>query len=163
MNINYQLTVNEYQEAVTLHHKTGRRPILISLYAGLSTFIILVGTDFTNIREVINNILVAFFAISFYILFVRVISSYQAKSIYKKSDILSKNVILHISGKGIKQNKKDNDKTLPWSMFTKWKKNEKFYLIYASSRHFNVIPIRAMKEIQIKELDEYLEKYITQK
>jgi hypothetical protein len=163
MNIHYQLTVNEYQNAVALHHKTGRRPILISLYAGLSTFIILVGTDFSNTREVITNILVAFFAISFYILFVRIITAYQAKSIYKKSNILSKEVTLHISGKGIKENKKDNDKTLPWSMFTKWKKNENFYLIYAGSRHFNVIPLRAMKESQIKELDTYLEKYITQK
>jgi len=85
MNINYQLTVNEYQEAVYFHYKTGARPKLIALYVGLATFMILVGTDFSNTREVINDILMTFFAISFYLLFTRIITAYLAKKTYKKA------------------------------------------------------------------------------
>lgn len=161
MNINYQLTVNEYQEAVYFHYKTGARPKLIALYVGLATFMILVGTDFSNTREVINNILMTFFAISFYLLFTRIITAYLAKKTYKKSPILSHEVTLHISGKGINQDKKSNTKILPWEQFLKWKENEKYYLIYTNAHQFNVIPKRVMNEMQRKEMNTYLEKYIT--
>ena len=161
MNINYQLTLNEYQEAVFYHYKTGARPRLIALYVGLVTFMMLVGTDFSDTREVINNILMTFFAISFYLLFTRIMTAYQAKRTYKKSAILSHEVTLHISGKGINQDKKSNTEILPWEQFLKWKENEKYYLIYTNAHQFNVIPKRAMNEIQHKEIDAYLKKYIT--
>jgi len=93
-------------------------------------------------------------------LFTRMITAYQAKKIYNKNPILSNEVILHISGKGIQLDKKSNSKTLPWNMFIKWKKNEKYYILYTSPYQFNVIPIRAMNEAQIKELEDFLEKYL---
>ena len=160
MNITYQLTLDEYQKAVAFHHKTGRRPIMLAIYAGLATFIILVGTDFSNTREVLTNIFAAFFSIAFYIVFIRVITDFKAKRIYSKSPILSNEVTLHISGKGIKQDKKTSSDILPWDMFTKWKKNDSFYLVYANPRYFNVIPKRAMNTQQAEELESYLTKYI---
>ena len=160
MNITYQLTLNEYQEAATLHYKNGKRPILVAVFLGMATFMMLVGTDFTNTREVIYNILVTFFALAFYIIFTRMITAFQAKKIYNKSPILSKEVVLHISGKGINLDKSINSKILPWDSFTKWKKNEKYYLIYTNAHQFNVIPVRAMDEKQNEELDTYLEKYL---
>ena len=163
MNITYKLTLNEYQEAVIHHYKTGKRPIFVAVYLGLATFIMLVGTDFSNVREVISNILMVFFAISFYLLFTRMISAYQAKRVYNKSPLLSHEVTLHISGKGIQQDKKSNEKSLAWEVFTKWKKSEKYYLIYTNNYQFNVIPQRIMNEKQIQELDGYLEKYLPQK
>ena len=72
MLITYTLTQNEYQEAVYYHYKSGKRPLIISVFLGLATFFILVGTDFANTREVITNILTVFFAISAYLLFVRI-------------------------------------------------------------------------------------------
>ena len=160
MNITYQLTLNEYQEAVNFHYKNTKRPLFVSLFLGFATFMILVGTDFENTREVINNILLVFFALSFYLLFTRMITAYQAKKIYKKSPILSKEVTLHISGKGIKQDKESNDKTLDWKYFSKWIENEKYYILYTSRYQFNVIPKRVMDEKKKEELAEYFSKYL---
>ena len=163
MNINYTLTLNQYQKAVTFHYKTGRRPLFIAVFLGLATFMMLVGTDFSNTRQVITNILMTFFAISFYLLFTRMITAYQAKKIYEKSPILSKEVNLRVSGKGIRHNNKNNAETLDWKQFSKWKENEKFFLIYTHPHQFNVIPKNAMSEKDTEELKGYLEKYIPQK
>ena len=160
MNITYTLTLDEYQKSVQFHHKTGRRSLILSVYAGLATFFILAGTDFSNTREVLTNIIIVFFFITFYMMFTRVLSDYQAKRIYTKSPILSDEVTLHISAKGIKQDKKTSDALLPWETFSNWKKNDDFYLIYATPRYFNTIPIRAMTSAQIEELDQLLAKYI---
>ena len=163
MNITYQLTLNEYQEAVNFHYKNSKRPLFVSLFLGLATFMILVGTDFSNTRAVIDNILLVFFALSFYLLFTRLITAYQAKKVYNKSLILSKEVTLHISGKGIKQDKNNQDKTLDWKYFSKWLENEKYYIIYTSGYQFNVIPKRVMDKKQKKEITEYFSKYLDQK
>ncbi len=160
MNITYQLTLNEYQEAATYHYKTGKRPLLVAVFVGMATFMMLVGTDFSNTQQVINNILMTFFALAFYILFTRMVTAWQAKNIYKKSPILSKEVTLRISGKGIQQDKKNNSQTLAWELFSKWKQNEKYYLIYTNPHQFNVIPKRVLNESQKEELEAYLEKYI---
>ena len=161
MNITYQLTQDEYLQAVNLHHKTGKRVFMLALYAILATMIVIVGTDFSNTREIITNTVAAFFSISFYMLFVRMLSAYQAKSVYQKSTALPYEVTLHISGKGIKLDKNSNNASIPWPAFSQWKNNERFYLLYTNPRRFNVIPLRAMSEIQKKELDAYLRKYIS--
>jgi len=163
MNITYKLTLNQYQEAVNFHYKSTKRPLFVAVFVGLATYTILVGTNFSNTQEVINNVLVAFFSISFYLLFTRIVTAYQAKRIYTKSPLLSNEMKLHISGKGIKQNRTNQTKTLAWETFSKWKKNEKYYLIYTSPHQFNIIPMSAMSEKEIEELDAYLEKYITKK
>ena len=160
MNITYKLTLNEYQEAANFHYKSGKRPLFIAVFLGMATFMMLAGTDFSNTQQVINNILITFFALAFYILFTRMITAYQAKKVYQKSPILSNEATLHISGKGINLNKRSEAKILPWDTFTKWKKNEKYYLIYTTQHQFNVIPMRVMHETQITELEEYLKKYL---
>ncbi|UPT78272.1 YcxB family protein [Sulfurovum sp. XGS-02] len=162
MNITYQLTQEEYLQAVNLHHKKGKRLFMLAMYVILATLIVIVGTDFSNSREIITNMIAAFFSISFYILFVRMLSAYQAKSIYQKSTTLPNEVTLHISGKGIKLDKKSNNASMPWHTFSQWKNDERFYLLYTNPRQFNVIPARAMSEAQKKELDAYLKKYISQ-
>ena len=161
MNITYQLTQDEYLQAVNLHHRTGKRVFMLALYAMLATMIVIVGTDFSNTREIITNSLAAFFSISFYMLFVRMLSAYQAKSVYQKSTTLPHEITLHISGKGIKLDKNSNNASIPWSAFSQWKNDERFYLLYTNPRRFNVIPIRAMSTVQKKELDVYLKKYIS--
>jgi hypothetical protein len=160
MNITYQLTLNEYQEAANLHYKTGKRPIFIGLFLGLSTFMILAGTDLSNLREVIYNILFTFFAIAFYLLFTRMITAYQAKKMYQKNPILSKEVTLYVSGKGINPDKSGNAKMVPWEAFKQWKKDNKYYLLYTTPHQFNVIPLRAMNEKQIEEFEGFLAKYL---
>lgn len=157
MTITYKLTLNEYQEAVNFHYKSGKRPLLIAVFLGFATFMMLVGTDFSNTREVINNIIITFFALSFYILFTRMITAYQAKKLYNKSPLLNEEITLRISGKGIKKN---NSETISWKNFRKWKKNEKHYLLYTNHYQFNVIPKRVLEEKHQKELEWYLNKYI---
>jgi hypothetical protein len=134
---------------------------MLALYAILATIIVIVGTDFSNTREIITNSIAAFFSISFYMLFVRMLSAYQAKSVYQKSTTLPHEITLHISGKGIKLDKNSNNASIPWSAFSQWKNDERFYLLYTNPRRFNVIPIRAMSTVQKKELDVYLKKYIS--
>ncbi|WP_373032436.1 YcxB family protein [Sulfurovum sp.] len=160
MNITYQLSQDEYLHAVNLHHKKGTRLIRLAIYIALATIIVIVGTDFSNTREIITNVIAAFFSISFYILFVRMLSVYQAKSVYQKSAILPYEVTLHISAKGIKFDKNNSKASIPWNVFIKCKNDEDFYLLYTNPRRFNVIPTRAMSETQKKEFDAYLEKYI---
>lgn len=162
MNITYKLTEDEYHKAVNLHHKKSQRMIFLVIYMMLAAVIVVAGTDFSNTREIITNILAAFFSIAFYMLFVRMISTYQAKSIYQKSTVLPYENTLHISGKGITVNKRGNNPSIPWSAFGKWKKDENFYLIYTTPRQFNVIPARVLSESQKKEFEAYLEKYIPQ-
>jgi hypothetical protein len=127
---------------------------MLAIYITLATIIVVVGTDFSNTREITTNVIAAFFSISFYMLFVRMLSVYQAKSVYQKSAILPYEITLHISGKGIKLDKNSNKGSIPWSAFS--------YLLYTNPRRFNVIPTRAMSEAQKKEFDVYLEKYIPQ-
>jgi len=160
MNITYHLSQEEYLQAVNFHQKQNHRVVKLGIYIALAAIIVLVGTDFSNTREIITNVLAAFFSISFYMLFVRMLSAYQAKNIYTKSPALKTETTLRISGKGIRYDNKGKEKTIPWSTFSKWKKDEKFYLLYTSPRQFNVIPIRVMSDIQKKELDDYLEKYL---
>ena len=161
MNITYKLTQDEYQKAVTLHLNRGNRLVMLAIYIALAVGVVLLGTDFSNTREVITNVLAVFFSIAFYMLFVRMISAYQAKSIYKKSTALQHEVTLRVSGKGVKLDKKADNATIPWSAFTKWKQDLRFYLLYTSPRHFNVIPKHALSETQSKELETYLKKYIS--
>lgn len=160
MNITYTLTLNEYQEAANFHYKSGKRPLFIALFLGFVTFMMLAGTDFSNTHQVINNILITFFAISFYLLFTRMLTAYQAKKVYTKSPILSQEVTLRISGKGIRHDKKAEGNTMPWDYFSKWRKNDKYYLLYTNSHQFNVIPARAMSNKQKEELETYLSKYL---
>ena len=160
MTITYKLTLNEYQEAATFHYKSGKRPLLVAVFLGMATFMMIAGTDFSNTREVISNILMTFFALSFYILFTRMITAFQAKKIYQKSPLLSNEVTLHISGKGINLNKQGDLKILPWDSFRKWKENEKHILLYTNNYQFNVIPKRAMNEKQKEELETFLNKYL---
>lgn len=162
MNITYQLTQDEYQQAVNLHLKNRKRALLLTIYIIFAAVIVMVGTDFSNTREIITNILVAFFSISFYILFVRLLSAYQAKSIYQKSTILPYETTLHISGKGIRLDKNTQNASMPWSAFNNYKSDKNVYLLYTNPRRFNVIPTRAMSEIEKKEFDGYLEKYLPQ-
>lgn len=160
MHITYKLTQDEYQKAVTLHLNRGNRLVMLAIYIALAAGIVFLGTDFSNTRDIITNILSIFFSVAFYMLFVRMLSDYQAKNIYKKSSTLQHEVTLRVSGKGITLDKKTNNATIPWKRFTKWKENEKFYLLYTGPRQFNVIPKHALNEAQRKELDAYLEKYI---
>jgi hypothetical protein len=162
MNITYRLTQDAYQQAVNLHHKRGQRVVFLAVYGMLAAIIVAAGTDFANTREIITNTLAAFFSIAFYMLFVRILSAYQAKSVYQKSAVLPYETTLHISGKGIRLHKNTNTPSIPWSQFSKWKKDEHFYLIYTGPRQFNIIPTDVMSEAQKKELDGYLEKYIPQ-
>ncbi|MCF6243792.1 MAG: YcxB family protein [Sulfurovum sp.] len=160
MHINYTLTTNEYQEAVYYHYKSGKRPLVISVFLGLATFFILVGTDFNNTREVITNILTVFFAISFYLLFVRMLTAYQARKVYEKSPMLSTEVTLEISKKGIQYKQNQKKHLLRWDAIPKWKQNDKYYLLYTNTYQFNVIPKRVLSQEQMKELEKYLERYL---
>jgi len=161
MNITYKLTLDEYQKAVSLHLNRGNRLVMLAIYIVLAAGIVFLGTDFSDTREVITNVLAIFFSIAFYMLFVRMLSAYQAKSIYNKSPTLSHEMTLRVSGKGIKLDKKTNNATIPWSAFLKWKQDENFYLLYTGPRYFNVIPKHALTATQSEELEAYLQKYIS--
>jgi len=160
MNITYKLSQDEYLQAVNLHHKKGSRLLRLSIYIALATIIVIFGTDFSNTREIVTNIIAAIFSISFYMLFVRLLTAYQAKSVYQKSTILPHETTLHISGKGIILDKSNKNISIPWSAFNKYKSDKNFYLLYTNPRRFNVIPAHALNENQKKEFDGYLKKYI---
>jgi len=163
MNITYQLSENEYHLAVALHNKRSKKIVILVIYIILAAVIVVVGTDFSNTREIITNIITAFFAISFYILFVRMSTMYQVKNIYNKSTILKDEINMRISGKGIQVDKNANNRLIPWSQFTEYKKDDNYCILYTSPNQFNVIPLRVMDDAQKDELNGYLEKYLKNK
>jgi len=158
MKITYQLSEEEYLQGIGLHQKQGVKFFLIGIYGSLSLLFVLVFTDFSDTYTIIRNIVILFFSIAFYVLFTNVIGAYQNKKIYQKSTTLNKKVTLRISGKGIKID--NQEKSIAWSTFSKWKENENFYILYANMRNFKIIPKRVMNELEIKELDGFFKKYI---
>ena len=158
MRVTYQLSEEEYLQGVALHQKRGVKFFLIGIYGSLSLLFVLVFTDFTDTYTIIRNVIILFFSIAFYVLFTNVISAYQNRKLYQNSKTLNKKVTLRISGKGIKID--NQEKSITWSTFSKWKQDEKFYILYANMRNFKIIPKSAMSELEIKELHEFLQKYI---
>jgi hypothetical protein len=158
MKITYKLTKTEYLEALQLHHKKGIRRILMAVYMAFAVAVIIIGTDFSNTREIIRNFLVLFFALSFYMLLTRIISTYQSKKIYEKSETLSNEVILRVSGKGIKVD--NQSASIPWDVFSKYKENNDYYILYTSISNFKIIPKRVLSELERKEFTNYFDKYI---
>jgi hypothetical protein len=160
MKITYQLSQEEYLQGVELHRKTGFKYVMITIYASLSLLFVLVFTDFSDTYTVIRNIIILFFSISFYVLFTKVIGTYQSKKIYEKSTTLNKEITLRISGKGIKVD--NQERSISWDSFSKWKENEAFYIMYLNMRNFKIIPKRAMNKLEKKEFSNFLAKYLPQ-
>ena len=160
MKINYTLEKDEYLEALQLHNKGGLRTLLMFVYAGFAIVVILVSTNFSDMREVIRNFFILFFSLSFYFLLTRMMHTFQSKKLYDKSTTLSKEVTLRITGRGIKID--DQSSSIAWDSFSKWKENEGYYVLYLSMRNFKIIPKRAMSEVEEKEFKGYLEKYLPQ-
>jgi len=160
MKITYQLSQEEYLEGVALHQKTGFKNVMITIYASLSLLFVLVFTDFSDTYTIIKNIIILFFSISFYVLLTKMIGTYQNKKLYQNSTTLKNKVILRISGKGIKID--NQERSLAWSSFSKYKEDEAFYILYLNMRNFKIIPKRVMNKIEKEELSTYLEKYLSQ-
>lgn len=160
MNITYTISQNEYHKAISLHQRNRHRWML-GMYILLAVIIVAMGTDFTNSRETITHALAVFFSVSFYMLFVRIMGAYQANRTYSKSTILQNEMTVRISGKGIQWNKENNLKTVPWSVFSAFKQNKEFMIIYTNPRHFNVISLKEMSPKEKDELLEYMNKYLS--
>ena len=106
MTITYKLEPNEYISATHFHHNGTKRNILLVLYIGIAFLFLAMSTDFNNTHKVINNVLIAFFSIAFYILFVKMTTTQISIRRYNNSKKLKEEVTLHISGKGIQDYKK---------------------------------------------------------
>jgi len=158
MKINYKLSEDEYLEALKLHEKRGLKKILMGVYIAFAVMVILIGTDFSNSREVMTNGFVLFFALSFYILLTRIIGTYQNKKLYEKSTTLSNEVTLRVTGRGIKVD--DQSASISWDTFTKYKEDERYYILYTSIRSFKIIPKNVMTELEQKEFKAYIDKHI---
>ena len=158
MKVSYQLSEEEYLEGVALHQKRGVKFFLIGIYGSLSLLFVLVFTDFSDTYTIIRNVIILFFSIAFYLLFTNVVGNYQNKKVYQNSTTLKNRVTLRVSGKGIKID--NQEKSIAWSTFSKWKQNEKFYILYANMRNFKIIPKRAMGALELKEFSSFMEKYI---
>lgn len=160
MKITYKLTKDEYLEALQLHQKGGLKRVLMGVYIGFAVLVILIGTDFSNTREIIMNMLALFFAVAFYLLLTKIVGTFQSKKLYDKSTTLSEEVTLRITGKGIKVNEQSS--FIAWDTFSKYKENEKYYILYLSMNNFKILPKSAMNEQEQKEFAEYLDKYLKQ-
>jgi len=159
MNITYTISANEYHKAIALHQKS-RHIWMLGIYIVLALIIISVSTDFSNMREVITHALAVFFSVSFYMLFVRIMAVYRANSTYAKSAVLQNEMTVRISGKGVQFHKKNNKATLPWSVFSAYKCNEHFCILYTNPRHFNIISLKDLSSKEQEELLEYMKKYL---
>ena len=158
MKINYKLSQDEYLEALKLHEKRGFKKIMMGVYIAFAVVVILVSTDFSNTREIITNTFLLFFTLSFYLLLTKIIGTYQSKKLYEKSTTLSNEVTLRVTGRGIKVD--DQSASISWDTFTKYKEDEKYYILYTSIRSFKIIPKNVMSEAEQKEFMSYLDKHI---
>jgi len=158
MKIEYKLSQEEYLEGVSLHHVMGYRKLMIFIYIALAVTVVLITTDYSDGREVFRNFGALFFAVTFYLLLTKMIGSYQSKKLYERSDTLSAETTLRVTAKGIRVG--DNEKAIPWKTFTKYKENEKYFLLYTSLNNFKIVPKHVMIKSALEEFSETLEKNI---
>ncbi len=160
MKITYKLTKDEYLDALQLHHKGGLKRVLMGVYIGFAVIVVLIGTDFSNTREIIMNFLALFFAIAFYLLLSKMVATSQAKKFYDRSETLSQEVTVRITSKGVKVGEQGS--FIPWDEFSQYKENENYYLLYKGYNNFKIIPKSALNKQEQKEFSEYLDKYLKQ-
>lgn len=158
MKIEYTLSLEEYLEAIKLHQKRGFRSIMMAIYIMVAVIIIVISTDYSDGRAIFRNYGALFFAISFYILLTKMISTYQSKKLYQKSETLSKETRLRVSAKGIRV--ANNEKPIPWDTFSKYKEDDKYFILYTSIVNFKIIPKAVMNKNELNEFKEALEKHI---
>ena len=158
MKITYQLKKDEYLEGIELHHKMGYRKLILFVFIAFTTTIVLIITDYSDGREIFRNFGALFFAISFYILLTKMIRTYQHKKFYDKSNTLSNEVTLRVTGKGIRID--EQEKPISWDKFTKYKKDTKYFILYTSLTNFKIIPTSSMSLLELKEFSTLIEKYI---
>jgi hypothetical protein len=158
MKIEYKLSEEEYLESVNLHHVMGYRKLMIFIYIAFAATVVVITTDYSEGREIFRNFGALFFAVAFYLLLTKMLGNYQSKKLYERSDTLSKESILRVTAKGIRVG--ENEKAIPWKTFTKYKENEKYFLLYTSLNNFKIIPKRVMTKINLEEFSTTLEKHI---
>jgi hypothetical protein len=158
VKIEYKLTQEEYLESVNLHHVMGYRKLMIFIYIAFATTVVVITTNYSDGREIFRNFGVLFFAVTFYLLLTKMIGTYQSKKLYERSDTLSAETTLRVTAKGIRVG--DNEKAISWKTFTKYKENEKYFLLYTSLNNFKIIPKRVMSKINLEEFSTTLEKHI---
>lgn len=158
MKVKYKLSKNEYLEAMQLHHKMGYRKLLMFVYIAFATTMMLIVTDYSDGREIFRNFGALFFGVAFYLLLTQMIGNYQSKKFYDKSETLSNEVTLRVTGRGIKID--DQEKSISWNAFTKYKQDSKYFILYTSLNNFKIIPKLAMKSAELKDFSTMLKKHI---
>lgn len=158
MKIEYTLSKEEYLEGVTLHHAMGYRKLMIYIYIAFATTVVLITTDYSDTREIFRNFGALFFGVAFYLLLTKMIGTYQSKKLYEKSETLSKKTLIRVTSKGIRVG--ENEKAIAWKTFTKYKENEKYFLLYTSLNNFKMVPKNAMNKIALEEFSGFLERNI---
>lgn len=158
MKIKYRLSLDEYLEAISLHQKMGFRKLMIAIYIMVAVMIVVITTDYSDSREIFRNFGALFFAVAFYLLLSKMIGTYQSKKLYERSETLSKETTLRVSAKGIRVG--NNEKPIGWDTFSKYKENEKYFILYTGINQFKIIPKSVMSAYELKEFTEYIEKHI---
>ena len=158
MKIKYKLTQEEYLEAVKLHQKMGFRKLMMAVYIMMAVTVVIITTDYSEPREIFRNFGALFFAIAFYLLLTKMLSAYQSKKLYQRSETLSADTNLRVSAKGIRVG--NNEKTISWDSFSKYKEDDKYIILYLSMMNFKIIPKSAMNAIELKEFIDFVEEHI---
>lgn len=158
MKIKYKLTQEQYLEAITLHQKMGFRKLMIAIYIMVAVAIVVITTDYSDVRAIFRNFGALFFAIAFYLLLSKMIGTYHSKRLYAKSETLSKDTSLRVSSKGIRVG--NNESSIPWDTFSKYKEDDKYVILYVGINNFKIIPKSVMNEFERKEFIGLIEKHI---
>ena len=158
MKIEYKLSQEEYLEGVSLHHAMGYRKLMMFIYIAFAVTVVVITTDYSDGRGIFRNFGALFFAITFYLLLTKMIGNYQSKKLYERSDTLSAEITLRVTAKGIRVG--ENEKAIPWKTFTKYKDNEKYFLLYTSLNNFKIVPKNVMNKLALEEFSETLKKHV---
>ena len=158
MKIEYKLSQEEYLESINLHHAMGYRKLMIFIYIAFATTVVVITTDYSDGREIFRNFGALFFAVTFYLLLTKMIGNYQSKKLYERSETLSADTTLRVTAKGIRVG--ENEKAIPWKTFTKYKENEKYFLLYTSLNNFKIVPKHVMNKMNLDEFSSILAKHI---
>lgn len=158
MKIQYQLTLEEYLDAVVLHQKMGFRKLMIFIYVMMAITVVLITTDYSSTREIFRNFGALFFAVAFYLLLSKMLGNYQSKRLFEGSETLSNDTTLRVSAKGIRVG--NNEKLITWDTFTKYKEDDNYVILYVGINNFKIIPKSAMNAINLKEFIYLIETHI---
>lgn len=143
METTFELTEQDYTEAVQLGAVAGYRQKIFFLISCLVLAVIGVMTSSTAIKFISFGGMIGGFI--GYFISAHVIAPNQARNHYQRFEAISKPITLRFSDEGFYVKNERGENSLSWNNVLKWRQNDHSLLIYIAPKLFFILPKRLTK------------------